>query len=106
MVLLERYADYYMTNAEIDQKLTYWFHLVGNVNYDGSIWEPNYPEGTDNNIDSIDGSYVFRGWGSTPLWTHGYNWYEWNGDCDFKADNLIDPSDLYLFAYNFGRVSG
>jgi ABC-type transport system substrate-binding protein len=105
-VLLERYADYYMSNTDIAGKITYWFHLIGNVNYPGSTHEFEYAQGTDMSIDSIDGSYIFRGWGTTHLWPAGIDWQKWNCDCDFKLDNKIDASDLYQFAYNFGRVSG
>ncbi len=105
-VLLERFADYYMSNTEIHGKLTYWFHKVGNVNYPGATYELVYPESVDSIIDSIDGSYIFRAWGSNSAWTPGKGWYEWNEDCDFNEDLVINPSDLYLFAYNWGRVSG
>jgi hypothetical protein len=106
-VLLERFADYYMDHTEIATKVTYWFHKVGNVNYPGACYELSYPEGIDSIIDSIDGSYIFRAWGSNSGWpNHGTSWFEWNEDCDFNVDTMINPSDLYLFAYNWGRVSG
>jgi hypothetical protein len=103
-VYLKRYPNYHMTNTEIANNINYWFHKIGNVNYPGSVHEPEYPV-IDMVIDAIDGSYIFRAWGTTPAWPHGINWYEWNEDCDFNEDNKIDASDLYLFCLSYGKTA-
>jgi hypothetical protein len=101
-VLLERYADYYMSNTEIAQKITYWFHRIGNVNYPGSVHEAEYPV-IDDYITVIDWFFLFRAFGTTHLWPAGIGWGQWNADCDFNGDGVVDIDDLYYCAYNFGR---
>ncbi len=104
-VLLQASREYYMSQEEVRSLLTGWFHKAGNVNYAGSKHEDEYPEGVDECIDIMDGSYIMRAWGTDPSWPHGISWSEWNEDCDFNEDLEIDVSDLYLFACNFGRYA-
>lgn len=71
--------------------------LLGDV---GGTGNPRVPDGY---IDITDLNIISRALTTTPSSPPGTGWNQWNPDCDFTLDNLIDVDDLYIAGKNFGR---
>ena len=97
-----------MSQHEVQDYLYEAFHGLGNVNYPGSVHETEYIGqgfGIDQVIDSSDLDLISRSIYTTPADPPGIDWGEWNVDCDFNNDNVIDDTDYVIAASNFGKVA-
>jgi hypothetical protein len=93
---LKRYyssVNHYGINEEgiKSMMLSGMFHGAGDVNRDGII-----------NI--LDLSFMARALGTDSSMPHGTNWAQYNPDCDFDGNEVINLYDLTLATTNYGKT--
>jgi hypothetical protein len=98
---LEAFRDFYISQEELTLYLEAALHTAGNVNYEGSAHELEYPA-IDSQVTVMDLGYVARGLGYDTGYSPGIDWGGyWNEDADFDESDSVWALDLYQAGYNY-----
>lgn len=86
--------QYYLTANYISTRLAEMFHDgAGDVDGNGVV-----------NVKDLGA--IARALGTNINMTHGTGWNQYNSDCDFNHDGLVDLTDLAVVATNYGKTMG
>jgi len=113
-IVLERFTDYYGTQAGVDTYINKAFHYVGDVNYLGGYGANNTWYTADTKIDLTDLTLIGKAGGTDSSmipWggdiTHpAPAWNFYNPDADLTKDNAVNVYDLFTAGKSFGKTAG